>query len=737
MSQGRTHTFASLLEDVDFVEIPIIQRDYAQGRPQAADVRANFLDALRNALRPGGTSLDLDFVYGSVTSDGARILSVLDGQQRLTTLFLLHWYLATREDQLDDFHSRWLTPGDARSRFSYATRPSAAEFFQALARSRVALPEGADARPLSAKLLNAKWFFDTWRQDPTVNSCLVMLDAIHRAFGSEADGMYAALLEQDRVTFHFLNLLDFGLSDDLYIKMNARGKALTPFENFKAWLVEQAGSEPWASDFALRLDQRWLDFFWDLSGRSGGSPVSAAGQEDYGELFLRFFHLQAYFETCLGFPDWHWAADPGSRLWLSRIREARGYVPLRDFETHGVLRAPALRGAMAVLDFLSDDSGDDATHATLAKALAPRAGYEEYLQLHAISAFVCSPDVAGLNDDARALCLRRWRRVATNLVRNSRIDDPAIAVSIVKGLSALAANVSKLYETLAVEPPKQLGFSKEQAAEESRKAALILQDPAWEALIEDAESHWYLQGRIGFLLDLATAGTPEVDMARFQRYTTAMRNAVTRDVLDSPKHLLPRALLSLYDYLPATGGGNHTFCVSNATAYRDRLENWLPVFQDPRFGILLDAIEKDGPGSLQRLVDNSSATGWRRHAVAWPELISYCRMRLARRHGDELLLLSKSRTTGFFAEAKSLALYYDLLQRRKAGALPGIDVLDYTYVYGEEWPNVRLRTGAEYRISFRDGQWQCFAADGSLATLPEAVAEIIREDSPSTDPQLA
>lgn len=73
------------------VRIPIIQRDYAQGRASAYEVRKAFLTALLTYLRAEGTH-DLDFVYGAV-SEGQDFLP-LDGQQRLTTLFLLHWYLA-------------------------------------------------------------------------------------------------------------------------------------------------------------------------------------------------------------------------------------------------------------------------------------------------------------------------------------------------------------------------------------------------------------------------------------------------------------------------------------------------------------------------------------------------------------------------------------------------------------------------------------------------------------------
>jgi hypothetical protein len=52
------------------VRIPMIQRDYAQGRHDQKEVREEFLGALAGALaRPVGDSslpLNLDFVYGSV-----------------------------------------------------------------------------------------------------------------------------------------------------------------------------------------------------------------------------------------------------------------------------------------------------------------------------------------------------------------------------------------------------------------------------------------------------------------------------------------------------------------------------------------------------------------------------------------------------------------------------------------------------------------------------------------------
>lgn len=90
-------TFWNFLKN-NVVEIPIIQRDYAQGRLGKEHLRKVFLGNIKKALDTQ-TSLKLDFVYGA-TENGN--LNPLDGQQRLTTLWLLHWYIALRSKKLNE-----------------------------------------------------------------------------------------------------------------------------------------------------------------------------------------------------------------------------------------------------------------------------------------------------------------------------------------------------------------------------------------------------------------------------------------------------------------------------------------------------------------------------------------------------------------------------------------------------------------------------------------------------------
>jgi len=81
-------TFCQLLVKYRRIEVPLIQRDYAQGRETEKDVRDDFLKALQGALGlPAGDPklpLNLDFVYGSMESGSSGGFLPLDGQQRLT-----------------------------------------------------------------------------------------------------------------------------------------------------------------------------------------------------------------------------------------------------------------------------------------------------------------------------------------------------------------------------------------------------------------------------------------------------------------------------------------------------------------------------------------------------------------------------------------------------------------------------------------------------------------------------
>ena len=94
--ESRKLTFLELIKEYK-IEIPIIQRDYAQGREEKSELRDDFLNTLSSIV--DNKKVELDFVYGSVKNG---VFQPLDGQQRLTTLFLMHWFIALKENKLDE-----------------------------------------------------------------------------------------------------------------------------------------------------------------------------------------------------------------------------------------------------------------------------------------------------------------------------------------------------------------------------------------------------------------------------------------------------------------------------------------------------------------------------------------------------------------------------------------------------------------------------------------------------------
>lgn len=254
---------------VTSIEIPLIQRDYAQGRldAQVTDIRERFLDVLFEALA-GDERVGLDFVYGEV-EDGT--LRPLDGQQRLTTLFLLHWYFGYRTEQLSESQP-WMA-------FSYATRPSARLFCEQL----VTATPAPDEKDPGTWIEDQPWFLYVWSNDPTIQAMLVMIRAIHKRF-ADCDPVRAwerlASADSPIISFQLLPIDDMGSGEDLYIKMNSRGKPLTAFENFKARFeraIVWAGDK--AREFDFRVDGPWADILW----RSRGSD------DVVDDEFLRYF----------------------------------------------------------------------------------------------------------------------------------------------------------------------------------------------------------------------------------------------------------------------------------------------------------------------------------------------------------------------------------------------------------------------------------------------------------------
>lgn len=248
------------------VEIPIIQRDYAQGRTDSKvnKIRKDFLDVLFDFIgrknQDPNAEIELDFIYGfNEQNNGGPLTFVpIDGQQRLTTLWLLYWFVSVKENVLDDEVS-FLT------HFIYETRHSTTEFCRNLIQFK---PEFSH-KCIHEEIKNQPWYFETWDYDPSIQAMLVVLNDIEeKCKVLDIDSVWN-IIRNSPFFFYKLDMDKVGLTDDLYIKMNSRGKPLTEFEYFKAGFAEIILEPNQRKRFEKSVDGDWIDAVWHLVIESG------------------------------------------------------------------------------------------------------------------------------------------------------------------------------------------------------------------------------------------------------------------------------------------------------------------------------------------------------------------------------------------------------------------------------------------------------------------------------------
>lgn len=616
-------SFWKFIQDTDLrkLEIPIIQRDYAQGRKGKEMLRFTFLTNLRAALDetlPNDEKiLTLDFVYGSMVNG---VINPLDGQQRLTTLWLLHWYIALRAGQLDAAQSNL-------AKFTYETRISSREFCEKLCEaSNFKEFTGTD---IVKYIQKQTWFYSSWRQDPTIQSMLRMLkgttpdtkdtdnfvDGIEELF-SDINGENAAVSfekywnaltgSDSPIVFYYQPLEDFGLTDDLYIKMNARGEQLTSYENFKADLIgyirnkvkdaefnkdTSEEAEEWKklndpqTGFGIKLDTVWTNIFW--------KNKSAKAKID--EICFAFIN-RFFFDTLFTSKD-----DDGYVLQVGKVggistieNQNISYYYLNDSQHNkesGIFDSQiAYQGLRPYLfynkeipleffqrissildnyrDFCYPCSWDKTFH------FIPEYAYEKENEVeikdnagnkilkvttlnqvqrvifHSVCKFFDTEDKSLLTEDA----FKDWMRVCWNLVSGEdqhgrpQIRSTEAMRKAFEFIDSLDPHA--VYKSLNGKTVSGNSEFDERCKEEIEKAEKILEGNGWKEKICEAENYAFFKGSIRFLY--RNIGIEDWDKDSFdKKYENAKKyfdqNGVAYEKEDST---LLRAFLSRLDYLP-------------------------------------------------------------------------------------------------------------------------------------------------------------------------------------------
>lgn len=597
-------SFWKLLNEKKII-IPIIQRDYAQGREGKEFLRERFLGQLFDALKDNANPLVLDFVYGSVENN---TLYPLDGQQRLTTLWLLHWYLALCAGTLSEDKK-------VLERFSYETRISSRTFCQKLC--SVTQSYQPQTHGIATFVRNQTWFYSAYEQDPTIQSMLRMLNGTDISDSNKmdiTDGIEEYCIktgltkekakellkrlkgEDAPISFYLLNMEDknMPLTDDLYIKMNARGKVLTDFENFKVDLLKYKLSSGKClipendmsnESFSLLLDTRWTDLFWLYHS------TDCHIDEIYLSFLNRFF-LNWYIANTDGSADKVISSNLYKVLSAAETRKGSHYRYLSISIYEPALTGECIEALSKCLnrmcDLYNNAKGDnkqklqainplfmpyweevaengESDKANKIFSFIPRyvtddntntpvpITLKQQVVFHAICVYLTNCEKVETEN------LKDWMHFVWNMVENSYLDSKQ-SVGAIRFFDKELNKLPKIENHIAPDPDiackdiiaylaalneGQINdvFGRRQLLEEIAKAKQIKQDPAWKDTIHEAEKTAFFKGAIAFLF-INEKG--ETDWTNFDTKWKTAQQLFDKDGVKADK--MVDAMHTLYSY---------------------------------------------------------------------------------------------------------------------------------------------------------------------------------------------
>ena len=509
------------------IEIPIIQRDYAQGRENEFEVRSRFLNSIFTALI-SDESLEMDFVYGSFweSSDDKKenAFIPLDGQQRLTTLFLLYWYIGSRElDQAEFYKLQQFL-----NKFTYATRVSARRFCEGLVKTKISFIQSP-----KSEITNLPWFFNSYKKDPTVTSMLNMLDAIHKKYIESHNNTNQLFDNLQKLQFYVLPLDGFGLTEELYVKMNARGKQLTDFENLKAdlikWMKDDVKNQkafnknvilherkmPYYMAFSERMDITWTNFFWTITqdydeekkDKTTGNLIYPNGKI-VDPLFMRFFRR---YLCNLSISDSKRTADEIEKKDSifryfygqddSESDDDESLATYRSFDNYEQkLSVEVLSNTEKILNWISKHWN------SIRKCSQPSWDkdslklFDRSINQRQRAAFFATTVFIENNDIYSETAFKKWMRFVWNIIIDPNLRNIPAMIGAIRFLAETAKHSGDINYYLANCKERKSAFAA-QFEEECIKAKLIMdKNNDWENEIVEAEAHPLFKGSIRFLL---------------------------------------------------------------------------------------------------------------------------------------------------------------------------------------------------------------------------------------------
>lgn len=300
---GETYTLSELFSGVRKIIIPDLQRDYCWGycgtdkETNGTDLVSCFVNRLVKHLEnPNFGRLNIGIIYGYELP--AHHVQLCDGQQRITTLYLLIGMLNRRMG--DNRYSRFLAPSEVCEQslrepyLQYAIRESSLYFLRDLLNTVFLTAKPLDETGIAKVVKNSDWYFGDYDLDPSVQSMIGALASIEAVLGkmskAEMDLLGRFLLEG--LTFMYYDLENRRNGEETFVVINTAGEPLSPTENLKPVAIGAAINKDYkGNDDSSTIADDWEKIeTWFWRKRENGNDTTDVGFHE----FLRWVAILYY-----------------------------------------------------------------------------------------------------------------------------------------------------------------------------------------------------------------------------------------------------------------------------------------------------------------------------------------------------------------------------------------------------------------------------------------------------------
>lgn len=266
---GEHYSIDQLLSEDNQIYIPDMQRDYCWALTfselNGKSLVSNFVDDLI-AQREAEEPLQMGLLYAYESP--ANHLQLCDGQQRLTTLFLMLGVLYKLNPS--PYLKEKLVLKDKLplvSRFQYAIRETTLTFLTAVVRNLFLDNAKVNDKPA---IKQEDWYFKEYDNDPSIQNMIIAIETVFSKLEhfelEELNKLEQLLL--NKVQFLYFDMVNRTYGEEQFVVLNTTGKPLTKTENIKPKLLgglddkECYQDERTALQYYADMWEEWELFFW-------------------------------------------------------------------------------------------------------------------------------------------------------------------------------------------------------------------------------------------------------------------------------------------------------------------------------------------------------------------------------------------------------------------------------------------------------------------------------------------